>query len=56
MLPDSVTAIGEEAFFFCVNLKRITLPAAIWAIHPEAFDCAGCEDYVKQNYGHLMKE
>ena len=54
--PDSVTAIGNDAFFFCVNLKRITLPAAIWAIHPDAFYCAGCEDYVKQNYGHLMRE
>lgn len=55
-LPDGVTAIGNDAFFFCVNLKRITLPAAIRAIHPDAFYCAGCEDYVKQNYGHLMKE
>lgn len=55
-LPDGVTAIGNWAFYFCVNLKRITLPATIRAIHPDAFYCAGCEDYVKQNYGHLMKE
>lgn len=55
-LPDSLTVIGDWAFYFCVNLKRITLPATIRAIHPDAFYCAGCEDYVKQNYGHLMKE
>mgnify|MGYP007003933658 FL=1 len=51
-----MTTIENKALCYCISLKSITLPATIQAIHPDAFDCASCEDYVKQNYGHLMKE
>ncbi len=38
-LPDSVTSIGEEAFFNNPNLKSVKLPASLTKIEDCAFSC-----------------
>ena len=41
ILPESVTAIGENAFAFCNNLKKINVPASVASIGNGAFkSCA----------------
>ena len=37
ILPDSVTAIGAEAFYWCISLTDVTLPAGITDIGDAAF-------------------
>ena len=42
ILPDSVTAIGAEAFYWCIGLTDVTLPAGITDIGYAAFyQCTG---------------
>jgi len=36
-IPNSVTAIGNRAFFDCTSLARITIPASVTSIGREAF-------------------
>lgn len=41
IIPDSVTSIGEGAFFFCTSLTSITIPDSVMSIGDWAFrDCA----------------
>jgi len=42
IIPDSVTSIGDSAFFLCKNLTSITLPDGVTSIGNEAF--GGCEN------------
>jgi len=37
-IPDSVTTIGESAFFHCSSLTSITIPASVTTIGESAFD------------------
>lgn len=37
MLPDSLTAIGDSAFWVCLSLQSITLPASLTVIGANAF-------------------
>lgn len=37
-VPDSVTSIGEMAFFYCSSLTSITIPASVTSIGDWAFD------------------
>jgi len=39
-IPSSVTVIGDEAFWYCRNLTRITIPSSVTVIGDKAFgDC-----------------
>ena len=55
VLPEGLTFIGSMAFGDCRSLKEIEIPASVTKIYPGAFDGAGCEQYIKEHYGHLMK-
>ena len=55
VLPEGLTFIGSMAFGDCRSLKEIAIPASVTKIYPGAFDGAGCEQYIKEHYGHLMK-
>lgn len=37
VLPQSITMIGENAFFNCKNLKSVTMPSALTSIGKQAF-------------------
>ncbi len=37
-IPDSVTSIGERAFYDCENLTEITIPDSVISIGDDAFD------------------
>ena len=37
-IPDSVTSIGERAFYNCENLTEITIPDSVISIGDDAFD------------------
>ena len=40
MIPDSVTSIGDEAFWGCKSLTSITIPDSVTSIGEDAFaDC-----------------
>ena len=54
-LPEGLTFIGSMAFGDCRSLKEIAIPASVTKIYPSAFDGAGCEQSIKEHYGHLMK-
>lgn len=37
-IPDSITTIGEYAFYFCENLTEVTIPKSVTVIGAYAFD------------------
>ncbi len=42
IIPNSVTSIGEHAFFYCTSLTSITIPNSVTSIGNEAFcNCTG---------------
>ncbi|MBR1752190.1 MAG: leucine-rich repeat protein [Ruminococcus sp.] len=43
-IPDSVTSIGNSAFFECMNFTNITIPDSVTNIGDEAF--SGCESLI----------
>ena len=44
-IPDTVTEIGEEAFFGCDELEEVVIPASVRKIGKEAFRC--CSNMTK---------
>ena len=41
-IPDSVTSIGESAFYYCTRLTSVTIPDSVTSIGESAFsDCKG---------------
>ena len=45
VIPDSVTSIGDSAFFGCTGLTSINIPDSVTDIYPEAFyGCNGLTD------------
>lgn len=48
-IPDGVTSIGGNAFFYCTGLTRVTIPGSVISIGELAFyDCAGLTDVTIQ--------
>ncbi len=41
-IPDGVTSIGDDAFFYCMSLTSVTIPASVTSIGDGAF--FGCEN------------
>ena len=39
IIPDSVTKIGNGAFYGCTNLKEITIPDSVTKISKDSFNC-----------------
>ncbi len=39
IIPDTVTTIGEQAFFNCLNLTNITMPESVTNLKDGAFSC-----------------
>ena len=39
-IPNSVTSIGNEAFYKCVKLEKIVIPSSVTSIGSYAFDCS----------------
>ena len=39
VIPETVTEIGEKAFYFCNKLTNISIPASVTTIDDEAFYC-----------------
>lgn len=38
VIPDGVTTIGYGAFYYCKDLRNVTIPASVTEIAPNAFD------------------
>lgn len=38
IIPDGVTTIGYGAFYYCEELRNVTIPATVTEIEPKAFD------------------
>lgn len=51
VIPDTVTIIGEKAFF-CTNIKTVAIPASVQFVGAGAF--AGCKN-IKSHYKNLGK-
>ena len=57
MIPDSVTNIGYRTFYYCKNLKNITIPDSITEIGGEAFyNCYSLSTIVVPNSVKKMGE
>jgi hypothetical protein len=48
-IPDSVTSIGDRAFYDCSSLTSITIPDSLTSIGNAAFD--GCSGLTSINFG-----
>ena len=38
-MPEGITSIGDDAFYFCENLKKIIIPKTVEFIGKDAFAC-----------------
>ena len=53
-LPSSITAIGKEAFAYCVNLKEFYLPQFLTKIESSTFlDCRALKDLYFSSYANI---
>lgn len=55
-LPNTITHIGEEAFWGCINLTSITLPTSLISIESGAFaDCGLTSVYIPRNVTSIYR-
>ena len=54
-IPKRVYSSGMEFEYVYYDGSPTPIPASVTKIYPGAFDGAGCEQYVREYYGHLMK-
>lgn len=47
IIPDSVTSIGDDAFFYCAGLISVAIPDSIISIGDNAFECCFCLTDIK---------
>lgn len=53
VIPDSVTVMGQDVFYYCTELTEVTLPDGLTEIGDHAFD--GCEKLTKINYDGTLE-
>jgi hypothetical protein len=54
VIPDSVTSIGNKAFYQCASLTSVTIPSSVTFISPGAF--AGCTGLESITMPYSLKE
>lgn len=54
VIPEGVTAIGEEAFYKCASLKSINIPASVKEIGNHAFGF--CDALAEVRYGGIKEQ
>ena len=46
-MPEHITKIGKQAFYYCTGLKKVTIPQSVTSIGAEAFySFKGLQDVV----------
>ena len=53
-IPDTITSIKENTFYYCVTLSSVTIPNTVTSIEKNAF--LGCDSLVKINYNGTKEE
>ena len=53
-IPEGVTEIGKQAFWFCESLSSVVIPSSVTEIGKQAFE--GCESLSSVEFGGTMAQ